>query len=185
MQNLPPGWRVSNSEGSYSGPSRPEDNEGHDESREGHSGSDVDENLDIQPDSPGWEDVEPDADVETLAVKCLICDEIFHDARVMLDHCRSEHSFDFLEIRRLHNLDFYATIRLVNCIRSAVKEGQPPDVPDLADPSLWADERFLQPVLEADALLFSLDELIDFGEEGRAEAEPMAVDTDGLENGHQ
>jgi hypothetical protein len=123
--------------------------------------------------------------VETLHVKCLICEEFFNDASVMLDHCRSEHSFDFLEIRRLQNLDFYSTIKLVNYIRSVVKDGQPPDVPDLADPSLWADDRYLQPALAEDALLFSLDELIDFGGTDSAEVEPMAVDTDGLENGHR
>ena len=180
MQNLPPGWRVSNNEGSYSGPSRIEN----DNNEDNGSDSDMDEDLDINPDSPGWEDVEPDADVETLRFKCLICDEIFNEAGVMLNHCRSEHSFDFLEITRLQSLDFYSTIKLVNFIRLAVKEGRPPDVPDLADPALWADERFLQPVLEEDALLFSLDELIDFGEGGTANAESMAVDTEGLENGH-
>ena len=184
MQNLPPGWRVSNSEGSYSGPPPIPQHESNSGSDDGSDAND-DQALDIQPDSPGWEDVDPSTDVEALSVKCLICEEIFNHAGVMLDHCRSEHSFDFLEIRRLHGLDFYSTIRLVNYIRLAVKDGRPPDVPDLADPALWSDERFLQPVLQEDALLFSLDELVDFEGSESAGAEPMVVDTEGLENGHR
>ncbi|KAF2480148.1 hypothetical protein BDY17DRAFT_303309, partial [Neohortaea acidophila] len=160
MPDLPPGWSFSNSEGSHAAPPpRPqEDLEDSDE--------DLELAVDIQPDSPGWEDVEPGNDIETTSYKCLICPENFDDAGKMLDHCRSEHSFDFLEIRRLHALDFYSTIKLVNYIRSAVADGKPPDVPDLADPAVWADDRFMKPVLEDDALLYSLDEVVDFGGDG-------------------
>jgi hypothetical protein len=54
-------------------------------------------------------------------------------------------------------LDFYASIKLVNYIRSEVLAGK--DKPDVEDPAAWADDKFLQPTLEDDALLFSLDEL--------------------------
>ena len=160
MQNLPPGWTVSNNTGSFAGPSHVVNGSEDDI-------SDAEENLDVEPDSPGWEDVEPSEDVEAVAVKCLICEEVFGDTGVMLNHCRSEHSFDFLEIRRLKNLDFYSTIKLINYIRAAVNDGKPPDVPDLADPSVWADDKYLKPVIDQDALLYTWDELVD------AEDDPM------------
>jgi protein arginine N-methyltransferase 3 len=46
---------------------------------------------------------------------------------------------------------------LVNYIRAAVKEGN--TKPDVSSIDLYADDKYLQPVLEDDALLFSLDDL--------------------------
>jgi protein arginine N-methyltransferase 3 len=57
----------------------------------------------------------------------------------------------------LLDLDFYQSIKLVNYIRASVTDGS--SQPDVSSPAKWADDKFLQPVLEDDALLFSLDEL--------------------------
>jgi hypothetical protein len=57
------------------------------------------------------------------------------------------------------DLDFYASIKLVNYIRSEVLAGK--DKPNVSDPAAWVDDKFLQPTLADDALLFSLDELDD------------------------
>lgn len=54
-------------------------------------------------------------------------------------------------------LDFYGTIKLVNYIRLTVRDG---NEPALKAPSVWEDDKYLQPVLEDDAVLFSLDELL-------------------------
>ena len=56
-------------------------------------------------------------------------------------------------------LDFLGTIKLVNYIRFEVKRGN--RKPDLSTKQLFEDERFLQPTLEDDALLYSLDDLND------------------------
>ena len=56
------------------------------------------------------------------------------------------------------DLDFYASIKFVNYIRSEVKKGNPQ--PDISSRELFEDEKYLQPVLEDDALLFSLDDLL-------------------------
>lgn len=58
------------------------------------------------------------------------------------------------------DLDFYGTIRLVNYIRASIAASC---IPDFSSRSLFEDEKFLQPVLEDDALLFGLDEVL--GEE--------------------
>jgi protein arginine N-methyltransferase 3 len=57
----------------------------------------------------------------------------------------------------LLDLDFYQSIKLVNYIRASVKEGNL--TPDVSSSSSFVDDKWLQPVLEDDALLFSLDDL--------------------------
>ena len=157
MPELPPGWRVSNSAGEFSGHPREEDiDSAESESNEsGNIGG-----LDVRPDSPGWDDVEEDSEV--VNIKCLLCSENFASAKSMLDHCKIMHSLDFLAVRQQHNLDFYSTMKLINYIRATTKSGR--STPAINDPKLWAGDEFLQPTLEDDALLFSLDELIDFGQ---------------------
>jgi protein arginine N-methyltransferase 3 len=48
-------------------------------------------------------------------------------------------------------------IKFVNYVRSQVKDGNAK--PETENPASWDDEKFMQPVLEDDALLFSVDEL--------------------------
>ena len=48
-------------------------------------------------------------------------------------------------------------IKFVNYVRSQVKDGKAK--PETENPASWDDEKFMQPVLEDDALLFSVDEL--------------------------
>ena len=55
------------------------------------------------------------------------------------------------------DLDYIGTAKLVNYIRSEVKNGNIP--PDLSSKTVFQDQRYLQPVLEDDALLYSLDDL--------------------------
>ena len=55
------------------------------------------------------------------------------------------------------DLDYIGTAKLVNYIRSEVKNGNVS--PDLSSKSVFQDQRYLQPALEDDALLYSLDDL--------------------------
>lgn len=54
-------------------------------------------------------------------------------------------------------LDFLGTIRLINYIRSEVARGNLQ--PDVSSNSLFEDDKYLIPVLEDDALLFSFDDI--------------------------
>ena len=112
--------------------------------------------LDIK-DDEGWEDAEPDEE-ETRFIS-LLDDEVFMDIHAMLNHCKQKYNFDFLEIRQRLALDFYGSIKLVNFIRSQVHSGNKVS-PEISQQDL-EDEKYLKPVLEDDALLFSLDELPD------------------------
>jgi hypothetical protein len=78
-----------NSEAEVSGPPVPENDS---------EGSDVSD-IDIKPDSEGWEDLEEDT--EEVTIQCLLCDEKFAKVQTMVnDHCKSTHNFNLLEIRQ-------------------------------------------------------------------------------------
>jgi len=62
-------------------------------------------------------------------------------------------------------LDFYGNIQLVNYIRSRVHNGQ--KISSNISREDFEDERYLKPVLEDDALLFSLDDLPDVMDDGQ------------------
>ncbi len=159
MTELPPGWRVKNANGSFTGPPPIEDLN-IDSASDEDEGQNPSENggLDIRPDSPGWEDVE--ADTEAVSVQCLLCAENFSSPQVMLEHCESKHSFDFVATVKTAGLDFYKTIKYVNFIRMNVADASAN--PTVLDAATLDSDALLKPVLENDALLFSLDEVIDF-----------------------
>jgi protein arginine N-methyltransferase 3 len=125
-------------------------------SSEGSENSDI---LDLK-DDEGWEDAEPD--VEETRFVSLTDGEIFPDIHSMLKHCKDKHNLDFLEVRQKLGLDFYGNIKLVNFIRSQVHAGK--EIPSNITKDLFEDDQFLKPVLEDDALLFSLDDLPEVSE---------------------
>ncbi|KAK2855745.1 hypothetical protein FQN49_004887 [Arthroderma sp. PD_2] len=114
------------------------------------------EPLDVTRDD-GWEDVEPEEESEPIVG--LFTDKVYPDTRSMLDECREKFDFDFVRVQRELGLDFLGTIKLVNYIRSEVKNGN--TKPDVSSTALFEDEKFLKPVLEDDALLYSLDDITD------------------------
>ena len=172
MPELPPGWWVTNSSGSYAGPPPIQDDDG---DQEADANADNNEGgLDIRPDSPGWEDVEPDT--EALSVQCLLCSQQFPSAPLMLNHCKSLHGFDFLAVVKQQGLDFYATIKYINFIRLNVQNGLT-NPTQFSDPSGFASDELAKPVMEDDALLFTLDEVVSFDDAADVDGdEPMLVD---------
>ncbi|KAK3615607.1 hypothetical protein LTR22_027366 [Elasticomyces elasticus] len=127
----PPGWRVVNNTGTWTAPAVPPSD---------GSDSDGEEFTveDLSPDSPRWEDVDPGAAVEeTPGIKCLLrCDVRLEDARELVKHCREEHALDLNGVRKKHELGFLQTIQLE-----------------------FLRDEYLQPAMEDDALLYSIDEL--------------------------
>ncbi|KZF25228.1 putative ribosomal protein arginine N-methytransferase rmt3 [Xylona heveae TC161] len=105
----------------------------------------------------GWEDVEPDN--EEQSVVSLFSDEVFPDVRSMLQHCREKYNFDLVKVRKDLDLDFYGTIKLVNYIRSQTKAGNVN--PDVSSKKVFEDDRYMTPILEDDAVLFELDDILD------------------------
>ncbi|KAM5448038.1 Ribosomal protein arginine N-methyltransferase rmt3 [Microsporum audouinii] len=112
------------------------------------------EPLDLTRDD-GWEDVEPEEESEPVVG--LFTDKVYPDTRSMLDECKEKFDFDLVRVRRELELDFLGTIKLVNYIRSEVKNGNMK--PDVSSTALFEDEKYLKPVLEDDALLYNLDDI--------------------------
>ncbi|KAK9849268.1 Ribosomal L11 methyltransferase [Penicillium brevicompactum] len=115
----------------------------------------------------GWEDVE--ADEESQPVVGLFSEQVYPDARSMLKECKEKYNFDLLKIQKDLDLDFLDNIKLVNYVRSEVKNGN--SNPDVSSKSKFEDDAYLKPVLEDDALLYSLDDLT---EEQGDESAPSA-----------
>lgn len=106
-------------------------------------------------DDEGWEDAEPDIESETFI--SLLDDEVFTDIMSMLTHCKVKYNFDFIELKQKLASDFYDGVKLVNFIRTQVHNGRPVSSSIIRED--FADEKFLKPVLEDDALIINLDDL--------------------------
>ncbi|KAK9448261.1 S-adenosyl-L-methionine-dependent methyltransferase [Limtongia smithiae] len=105
-------------------------------------------------------------DDETRPV-CLFCELTFDDAAGVFSHCAADHDFDFNRLRKGLGLDFFGQLKLVNYIRSQVKLGK---TPELNHPELFLeDSQYLKPVVQDDALLFSIEDVDD--EEDAEEAD--------------
>ncbi|KAF9893064.1 hypothetical protein FE257_012475 [Aspergillus nanangensis] len=117
----------------------------------------------------GWEDVEPDDD--TQPVVGLFSDKVYPNVHAMLLETKDKFGFDLQKTKKELDLDFLGTIKLVNYIRSQVKAGNMS--PDVSSQDKFEDEVYLKPVLEDDALLYSLDDIEDESAEtnGGTEAE--------------
>jgi predicted RNA methylase len=104
-----------------------------------------------------WLDVEPDE--ESVSVVSLFDSQVFPTLAAMLSHCREKYGFDLAATAKRLQLDFHGAVKLVNYVRSQVKEKQ--TLPKEISRSDFEDDRYLQPVLENDALLFTLDEILE------------------------
>ncbi|KAI5456267.1 S-adenosyl-L-methionine-dependent methyltransferase [Mariannaea sp. PMI_226] len=104
-----------------------------------------------------WLDLE--SDEETVAITSFFDSQTFPTVSAMLKDSNERHGFDFAANLTRLNLDFHGAVKLVNFVRHQAKQNLPiPAEISLAD---FDDEKFLQPVLENDALIFSLDELLE------------------------
>ena len=140
--------------------------------------SEVSDVLDMK-DDEGWEDVEPDVENETFI--SLLDNEVFTDLISMLNHCKDKYDFDFLELKGKLAFDFYDSVKLVNFIRSQVRSGKP--ITSNISRGDFADEKYLKPVLEDDALIINLDDLsesqsnLQQGEAGTAKGNEVPAST--------
>ncbi|KAL4921888.1 S-adenosyl-L-methionine-dependent methyltransferase [Aspergillus aurantiobrunneus] len=125
-------------------------------------------------DEEGWDDLEPDD--ETQPVVGLFSDKVFPDVRSMLKESKDKHNFDLRKIQKELDLDFLDTIKLVNYIRYTIKNGN--ITPDVSSKDKFQDEIYLKPVLEDDALLYSLDDIEDEESEvtGGTQAERQVIE---------
>ncbi|KAI8999357.1 hypothetical protein BC832DRAFT_519131, partial [Gaertneriomyces semiglobifer] len=111
---------------------------------------------------------------------CLFDETVYSNAEECVNHMRAAHAFDLCQIRQDRQLDFYASIRLVNYIRKQTSlctcfacsetfdtfveltahldsSGHCSQIPNTEHP-LWNDPQYLFPCYEDDPLLmFDVD----------------------------
>ncbi|KAF2853071.1 histone-arginine methyltransferase CARM1 [Plenodomus tracheiphilus IPT5] len=98
---------------------------------------------------------------DTTSFKCLFCDQQLSRTSDLSTHCKSEHAFDLNEtIKSLgSDADELTIIKLVNYLRTEAKKGTDSKSLKVTLQNLF-DDKYLQPVLEDDALLFELGDLM-------------------------
>ncbi|KAL0900307.1 hypothetical protein Bca101_084268 [Brassica carinata] len=150
-----------------------------------HSENDEEEeNFSDDGDWGDWEeaaDKDDDEGFESDFV-CLFCDSRFASCDLLFDHCRLSHGFDFHGARKELKLDFYASFKLINYIRSQVAENKcwswealqkrQLEAKDVNFP--WDEEKYLKPFWQEDSLLYS------FADDEEEEDEVEALDREDL-----
>ena len=104
---------------------------------------------------------EEEDDDSKLSITCLFCPLALPSMSEFDSHSSQHHAFQLASVSSSLQLDFYGRVRLVNYARQAVKDGfAASDVLQAVQSGGgWlADDRYLQPVLEDDALLCQLED---------------------------
>lgn len=73
---------------------------------------------------------------------CLFCTSQFLTIAVALDHCRTEHKFDLLELKMRYKMDCYSFIKMINYIRLHKPD---PGIITESCVALWEDDVYLKP----------------------------------------
>ncbi|XP_018324278.1 protein arginine N-methyltransferase 1 isoform X2 [Agrilus planipennis] len=103
-------------------------------------------------DSDGWNEMEVSGEQTT----CLFCPSQFHTIAVALDHCRTEHNFDLLELKNKFSMDCYSYIKMINYIRMHKPS---PQILIGSDMALWDDDVYLKPGEMESWLMYDFDDL--------------------------
>lgn len=104
-----------------------------------------------------WLDLE--SDEESVPITSFFTTQTFPTVIAMLEDSSKNHGFDFGNYVQKLQLDFHGAVKLVNFVRDHVKNGSP--LPENIATKDLEDEKYLRPVLENDALIFSLDEVLE------------------------
>ncbi|KAL2478205.1 putative protein arginine N-methyltransferase 3 [Forsythia ovata] len=150
-----------------------------------------------------WDDWKTDGEEEELEgskaqLLCLFCDSVYSSCSPLFKHCASAHHFDFNAIKKTHGLDFYKCLKLINYVRYQVAENRCwscgmtcQSLRDLQnhlhgvvnfESSMlqWDNDRYLSPILQDDALLYSFAE-----DEEDEDGDNMSFDPKELVNWNQ
>lgn len=93
---------------------------------------------------------------EHTQTMCLFCPLQFLTIAVALDHCRTEHKFDLLELKHKYNMDCYSFLKMINYIRLHKPD---PKIITESCVALWDDEVYLKPGDMETWLMYDFDDL--------------------------
>ncbi|PON98744.1 Protein arginine N-methyltransferase [Trema orientale] len=169
-----------------------------------------DEDEDEDDDLHGWDDWnEQDEEEEgegegeegsDSIFLCLFCDSTCTDIHALFAHCISTHHFDFQSIRKALSLDFYASFKLINYVRSQVAKNRCwscgltcqsnlelrnhlHETVSLEEVKpLWDSDQYLKPFLQDDSLLYSFGEDEEDEDDHTAEKEELMTHVKNFED---
>lgn len=118
-------------------------------------------------DGVDWQDVE--LDEEQITYVSPFGSETFTSLEALLEHCRTTKNFDLLTTAKRLKLDFHGGVKFVNFLRASTRDSKPVVAANVSAQD-FEDDKYLMPVLENDALLFNLDELLEQEEDAVDEA---------------
>ena len=104
-----------------------------------------------------WLDLE--SDEESIPITSFFTTQTFPTVAAMLEDSSKNHGYNFIEDVQRLQLDFHGAVKLVNFVRHHVKNDLP--LPKNISAVDLEDEKYLRPVLDNDALIFSLDEVLE------------------------
>lgn len=103
-----------------------------------------------------WLDLE--SDEESIPITSFFTTQTFPTVAAMLEDSIKNHGYNFIKDVQKLELDFHGAVKLVNFVRDHVKNGLA--LPKDISAKDLEDEKYLRPVLENDALIFSLDDVL-------------------------
>lgn len=117
---------------------------------------DMDHNVDQcdSDHSDDWNEMDNNGSEQTT---CLFCSSAFHTIAVALDHCKSEHKFNLLDLKVRYRMDCYSYIKLINYIRTVKPKPEFLDENPSSPP--WEDEKYLKPIETEPWLMYDFDDL--------------------------
>ncbi|KAL3265706.1 hypothetical protein HHI36_009909 [Cryptolaemus montrouzieri] len=108
--------------------------------------------CDENEESDEWDEMETTGE-QTV---CLFCPLQFLTIAVALDHCRTEHNFDLLELKTRFGMDYYSYIKLINYIRRNKCSSN--EIFE-ASSALWEHDSYLKPGEMETWLMYDFDDL--------------------------
>ncbi|ESN94741.1 hypothetical protein HELRODRAFT_146980, partial [Helobdella robusta] len=85
---------------------------------------------------------------------CLFCDFSCQSSSEIFEHCNEIHDFSIINAKKIHNLDCYSYIKLINYIR--LKKPAMEDLKKIYPYNThpWSDDVYLKSTLNDDPLLY-------------------------------
>ncbi|KAL8841876.1 MAG: hypothetical protein Q9170_000749 [Blastenia crenularia] len=111
-------------------------------------------------DEDEWKDVEPEHMIASFV--SFGGNTTFRHLEDFFVDAKENHGVDLVEMKNLHDLDTFGMIKLINYIRAHVHQGL--SRPDMSPKNFLEGEEYLKPVMEDDALLYSVDDIFDLCE---------------------
>lgn len=108
---------------------------------------DEDDEDDDDEEEETWDEM--DAESESH-ITCLFCTKNFKTMAVALEHCKSDHSFNLLNLKNKFQMDCYSYICMINYVR---REGVGPQVISSCQEPPWLSSVYLAPCIPDDPWL--------------------------------